>query len=53
MESLLSNGAKLCVLWYGGYLVIQNEFLTSGQLASFILYTNSLASSASSITSCL
>lgn len=30
MEAILSNGAKLCVLWYGGHLVIKQEYLTSG-----------------------
>jgi hypothetical protein len=30
MEGLLSNSAILAVLWYGGYLVIYKQTLTSG-----------------------
>jgi ATP-binding cassette subfamily B protein len=40
---LLGNIAIMCVLWYGGVLVIDGE-LTVGDLSSFILYTMTLAS---------
>ncbi|EGR31759.1 hypothetical protein IMG5_102590 [Ichthyophthirius multifiliis] len=51
INSLVSNLATLGVLWYGGYLVLSVNNLTSGQLVSVILYTGSLASSTSSISS--
>ncbi|EAR98602.3 ABC transporter transmembrane region protein (macronuclear) [Tetrahymena thermophila SB210] len=53
INSLVSDFATLAVLWYGGYLVLQENDLTSGQLASVILYTGSLASATSSISSSL
>ncbi|KAL4463264.1 hypothetical protein ABPG74_007265 [Tetrahymena malaccensis] len=47
----LSNIGILIVLWYGGYVVVNNlDDLSSGDLASFILYTTSLASNSSSIS---
>ncbi len=53
MEGLLSNSAILAVLWYGGYLVIYKQTLTSGQLATFIMYTDALADATTSISSSL
>lgn len=50
---MVSDFATLAVLWYGGYLVLRENELTSGQLASVILYTGSLASASSSISSSL
>ncbi|EAR88936.1 ABC-type multidrug transport system, ATPase and permease component (macronuclear) [Tetrahymena thermophila SB210] len=47
----LSNIGILIVLWYGGYVVVNHQDdLSSGDLASFILYTTSLASNSSSIS---
>ncbi|EAR85633.2 ABC-type multidrug transport system, ATPase and permease component (macronuclear) [Tetrahymena thermophila SB210] len=40
--TLLGEGAILCVLWYGGKLVLEGK-LTTGQLSSFILYTITLS----------
>ncbi|EGR29961.1 hypothetical protein IMG5_145100 [Ichthyophthirius multifiliis] len=49
--SFVTNIATLSVLWLGGYLVLTKNKLTSGELASVILYTNSLADSSASISS--
>jgi len=49
---LLANLGILIVLWYGGYLVTtaSEEGLSSGDLASFILYSTSLATNSSAIS---
>jgi ABC-type bacteriocin/lantibiotic exporter with double-glycine peptidase domain len=39
---LFGNIAIMCVLWYGGYLVLQGE-LTVGSLSAFVLYNITLA----------
>jgi len=45
---LLENIGVLIVLWYGGYLVTStSDGLSSGDLASFILYSTSLATNSS------
>lgn len=51
-NTLLSNLGILIVLWYGGYLVTtaSEEGLSSGDLASFILYSTSLATNSSAIS---
>jgi ABC-type multidrug transport system fused ATPase/permease subunit len=43
VTSIMGNGAILFVLWYGGKMVYDEE-MTPGQLASFVLYTISIAS---------
>ena len=40
--TILGEGALLCVIWYGGEMVLDNK-LTTGQLSSFILYTITLS----------
>jgi len=45
----LGNGAILFVLWYGGRLVFDGE-LTPGQLASFVLYTITIAMAAMNLS---
>lgn len=50
-HNFLSNIGFLIVLWYGGYLAVNNsDDLSSGDLASFILYTTSLATNSSAIS---
>lgn len=40
--TLLGEGALLCVIWYGGTMVL-DEKITTGELSSFILYTITLS----------
>lgn len=50
-NSFLANVGILIVLWYGGYLVVNaSDDLSSGDLASFILYSTSLATNSSAIS---
>ena len=49
---LIINAAILVVLWYGGVLVLNNK-LTPGELASFIFYALFMASSSSAITAAI
>lgn len=47
---LLGNLAILCVLWYGGILVLDGE-LTVGDLSSFVIYIMTLAIAVIAMTS--
>ena len=49
-EGFVKNIAILCVLWYGGYLVNNHQSLSSGQLTTFLMYTDSLADAAAVIS---
>ncbi|KAL4463265.1 hypothetical protein ABPG74_007266 [Tetrahymena malaccensis] len=50
-NNFLANIGILIVLWYGGYIVVNSQDdLSSGDLASFILYSTSLATNSSAIS---
>lgn len=40
--TFLGEGALLCVIWYGGKMVLDHK-ISTGQLSSFILYTITLS----------
>ena len=44
----VGNGSILLVIWYGGEMVINNE-ISAGDLASFMIYTISIAIVSASI----
>lgn len=46
---LLGNIAIMCILWYGGTLVLQKE-ISVGDLSAFVLYTMTLAVSVLSVS---
>lgn len=49
LTDMVTNVGTIAVLWYGGYHVLDGE-MSSGELVSFLIYSNTYASSSSMIS---
>ena len=49
LTDMVTNVGTIAVLWFGGYLVLDGN-MTSGELVSFLIYSNTYASTSSLIS---